>query len=35
MQWTLEYVIQSGLWLILWLTVGAGAAALTMHRRGR
>jgi hypothetical protein len=34
MQWTLEYVVQSGLWLILWLAVGS-AAAYTVHRRDR
>lgn len=35
MHWTLEYVIQSGLWLLLWLLAGAGAAAYTVHRRDR
>lgn len=34
MHWTLEYVIQSGLWLALWLVLG-GAAAYTAHRRDR
>jgi hypothetical protein len=35
MHWTLEYVIQSGAFLLLWLLAGAGVAAYTVHRRGR
>lgn len=34
MQWSLDYMIQSGLWLLFWLAAG-GAVALTAHRRGR
>lgn len=36
MQWTPEYIVQSGLWVILWLAGGAGVAkAVTARRRGR
>jgi hypothetical protein len=34
MHWTLEYVIQSGGFLLLWLLLG-GAVAFTVHRRDR
>lgn len=34
MHWTPEYVIQSGLWVALWLAAGA-AVAYTTHRKGR
>lgn len=33
MHWTPDYVLQSVLWVLLWLAAGAGFAAYT-HRRG-
>lgn len=35
MHWTLEYVLQSGLWLLLWLAAGGAAAYTVQHRRDR
>lgn len=33
MHWTPDYLLQSGLWLMLWLAAGVGVAVYT-HRRG-
>jgi hypothetical protein len=35
MHWTWEYVVQSGLWLALWLAAGAMVAKYTIARRDR
>lgn len=35
MKWTLEYVIQSGAFLLLWLLMGATFGRVLMARRGR
>jgi hypothetical protein len=35
MHWTLEYVIQSGAFLLLWILLGLSVARTAQHRRDR